>query len=181
MLAGCTRAPDSKSVDPPHVAAVTAEPGFAQVQAHKPAQGAAIETATAEGTPPPAVPPTSAAQAPASADPARALFDIIVRLVNEPGARQELAPEAKYEDYGVKDVVKRPLKDAKADLGWLFETEHAEYLPPGKSSLDVRGAVVECDATKLTCSASFGGGQMDFTFARQGDKVVLTEVMKQLN
>jgi hypothetical protein len=126
----------------------------------------------------PTAPATPGAAEPS---PERALFDIIVRLVEEPTALAELAPKAKIEIYGVKDVDKHAIKDAKAELGFLFEKEHVQFAPPGTRLIDIRGSTVRCNAKELTCRASYGGGQTDFTFARQNEKVVLKSVISQLN
>jgi hypothetical protein len=78
-------------------------------------------------------------------------------------------------------VKKHKITDAKAELGWLFDKEHAEFAPPVTRLIDIRGTAIRCDATALTCKVGYGGGETDFTFARRGDKVLLTKVLSQLN
>lgn len=182
LLVACTRNPETKSVDPAPQA--TAEAVLAEPQQPPAAPPPVNEPVHAEPTAPLADPTPTAAPAPDSAatpSPERALFDIIVRLVKEPAALAELAPDAKIEIHGVKDVKKHKITDAKAELGWLFDEEHAQFAPPGTRLIDIQGTAIRCDATALTCKVGYGGGETDFTFARHADKVVLSKVLSQLN
>lgn len=179
VLAACTRSPDAKGVEPAPQAtsaavAVQPEPAAVPSPANEPAK---VEPAAPAPEPAPAAAPA----AEAAPSPERALFDIIERLVKEPTALAELAPNAKIQIYGVKDVKKHKITDAKAELGWLFDEEHAVFAPPGVRLIDIRGTAIKCDASALTCKVGYGGGETSFTFARQGEKVVLAEVISQLN
>jgi hypothetical protein len=178
LLAACTSSSEAKRAEP--------EPAADRGPAYEPSE-ALPAPAPEPAQPAPNAPAAPAAPAapttPGAAEPSpeRALYDIIVRLVDEPTALAELAPKAKIEIYGVKDVDKHAIKDAKAELGWLFEKEHVQFAPPGTRLIDIRGSSLKCNAKELTCRASYGGGQTDFTFAHGKDKVVLTKVISQLN
>jgi hypothetical protein len=179
LLTACTRSPESKSAEPAQ-SAVSAKAEAVAAEPSAPAPEPAVAApAPVEPTPAPA-PAAAPAGAPIP-EAERALFDILVRLVKEPAAIAELAPKAKFEDYGTKGLVKRPITDAKADFGFVFDELHAGLVTSATSAKDYPSTPIECDAQKLSCQASYGGGQMDFAFARQGDKVVLTKVLKQLN
>lgn len=52
----------------------------------------------------------------------------------------------------------------------------AQFAPPGVRSSDIRGTAIKCDATALTRKVGYGGSETDCTFARQGDKTVLTRL-----
>jgi hypothetical protein len=181
LLAACTRSPESKSAEPAQSAVSAKAEAVAEPSAPTPEP--AVQAVPAPATPTPAAAPAPAAAPPGTPIPEaeHALFDVLVRLVNEPAAISELAPKAKFEDYGTKGLVKRPIKDAKADFGFVFDELHAALITAATPAKDYPSTPIECDAKKLSCQASYGGGQTDFLFAREGDKVVLTKVIKQLN
>lgn len=180
LAAGCTRSPEPKSTEPAQAAVAAKDEAIApEPTAPTPAPEAVSAPAQPASAPTPA-----AAAAPAGAsipEAERALYDILVRLVNEPAALTTLAPKAKFEDHGTKGVVKHPITDAKADFGFVFNELHASLVTAATPAKDYPSTPIECDAAKLSCQASYGGGQTDFSFTRQGDAVVLTKVLKQLN
>lgn len=151
----------------------------------------AMDTTSAVGATPtpvpgsgtPAEPAPSAKVAPALSATAipteeRQLFELVMRLINEPASLQELAPNATVVIHGDKKDVKRPFRDAKEELGWIVEQD-VQLITATTSADEMKSSTtMRCDGQKLTCTISEGGGQTDLQFARQGaDKhIVLTRV-----
>jgi hypothetical protein len=122
----------------------------------------------------------------------RALFEILVRLAREPGARAELAPRVEsvhepMEGADPDDVVARgaPVRELVADPGQLIARYGPMVFLDRAAAADDDGADAEdgddervscaCDAQRLTCTVYQSGGTAEFRFVREGERVILRE------
>lgn len=150
-----------------------ARPSSVPTATREPARNA--EAATALATPGPPLPATTESPSPAAliAEAERELYQIIMRLAREPGARAELASNAKLVFHGSRES-RRPLKDAHAELAWLADG-HVPLVAANESAAELDSSMI-CDPAALRCVVSEPGGETIFKFRRKGRSVQLIEV-----
>ncbi|HTU57395.1 MAG TPA: hypothetical protein VMF89_03160 [Polyangiales bacterium] len=116
---------------------------------------------------------------PTKPDGERGLYDIILRLAQDPAAQAQLAPGARVVFHG-EETTDEPLGDAYKELSWVREAKPSlatGSAPPPDSEEE---SVVRCVAAELRCSIEQPGGETIFRFAYTAEgperRVVLSTI-----
>jgi hypothetical protein len=98
----------------------------------------------------------------------RDLYRLVERLLDEPDAQTELAPELDGLHHGETDVT-RPIPNAASELSWLRGAHYVTHEELEAGEADRFETVVTCTLDRLRCHIIQAGGLTQLHFERDAD------------